>query len=255
MLVGLCLFLNGFINLLNHYLNLRQSKNDNYPLKKSLNSFKKYSSTPNQTKFYYYILNDDTTATTTNLTTFQTSLFIWYCKTEIIPSNDDLIMVNLNLNGRINNNYNSTFKQLVNFIVCSSEKIFIFLFIFLCLIGIIAIIYGCLTFYKYNIQLDNQYNSDDNDYCQIEKEEDSLFCCRKKNNSENERILCLKSKSTSLGDQLPFIYADLPKYLMNNKVNLPSYSRNLESPCFEGSKIENFVIIKLKNKFSREYFV
>ena len=285
MLIGMFLFLIGIVNLSLKFLNLHQSEYDSYLEKKSHlyknlqeqqkpNTYRKwifnenlYPNLQKLNKFYEFRKNN------LFLNSTDSSLFIWYCKQkQNSDDKSDLIMINLKQNGNINY-YNSKFTDFLNYAICSNENFYIFFLIILCIFGLCTLIYGCLTFYKYNIKLNEPMKAviiDKNLYETIENKKSKRNCLK----SFIKHLKCkkdLKEKSDeeiykTNSEQMPFIYNDIPKFKAYNLKSSPTchdYTRKLSemsSPCYSAAikRQQFFVRINdslINENIGREYFV
>ena len=295
MLIGLFLFLFGIVNLALKLLNLHQSEHENYlELREEHKLFKlqqkqKYKSGKwlfkdinpnlnNNHKFFefaskYIPINFANSS----------SIFIWFCSVNSSTNRkSNLIMINLKENERTRY-YDSKLADALNYIICSSENIYIFFLIILCILGLITLIYGCSTFYKYNIKLNEPIKTiiiaDNNSYETIEHHKKSKWkfknCLKSllghlKFKADKKSLIKLDEETVEvsevINDQMPFIYDDIPKYKAYNTLNSPilcsSYERKFSgmgSPCYTKNKNHHFFVrineSLIKENLSREYFV
>jgi hypothetical protein len=286
MLIGMFLFLIGIVNLSIKFLNLHQSEYDSYLGKKSQLHKQQHQQSityrkwifkdnwyPNVQKNYKFY---DFQKNYLFLNSSDSSLFIWHCKQKLkSDEKTELIMINLKQNGDVNY-YSSKFTDFLNYIICSNENVYIFLLIILCIFGLITLVYGCLTFYKYNIKLNEPMKAviiDNNLYETIKIEKSKRNCFERfsrfykcKKDKKFLKEISDEEISENSSEQIPFIYNAIPKFKAYNLKTSPTchdYSRKLSgtsSPCYStANKRQQFFVrindTLMNENYCREYFV
>ncbi|CAF0933608.1 unnamed protein product [Brachionus calyciflorus] len=194
-IIGLLIFLITFLIILNHYTNndfLRQNELEQNQLNLTHHLIHqlKYSTSSKETNLYLKIYCNLKNSASENDDTENIS-------SEVL---DESFYLNI-----IKSKY---FKNFLSYLLCSTEKVYFILVFTLCLFGFLLLIYGCVSFYKNDIKLLNRSVSGMSSNM---TKSPSELCCIKSG---------LESPRYASERMCPFIYDELPAFMLNNNYTL-----------------------------------